>query len=117
MLEPVSPDKELWEPTIEQMFLQDEAQDFRIREAWALDCQSHGEAAIVNEKAVLKAEAEDPSFIRTCHLLVSSSDNTCQAIYEFGDAFARLARSDVLGFNPSKHKLGIVGHSAGTVGV
>ncbi|KAJ7507865.1 alpha/beta-hydrolase [Mycena galericulata] len=39
--------KEIWEPTIEALFIAD--QRGLVREAWAVDCQNHGESAIANE--------------------------------------------------------------------
>ncbi|KAG6864969.1 hypothetical protein C0991_005876 [Blastosporella zonata] len=47
-------DKEQWEPTIEQIFClqQNKATCDRIREAWAFDWQSHGDAAVLNEKVL-----------------------------------------------------------------
>ncbi|KAG5341574.1 hypothetical protein C0989_009276 [Termitomyces sp. Mn162] len=47
-------DKEQWEPTIEQIFRlqQQKDQRDRIREAWAFDWQSHGDAAIINARVL-----------------------------------------------------------------
>jgi hypothetical protein len=39
-----SPDKEQWEPTIESLFSQSSSRHFSIREAWAFDWPTHGEA-------------------------------------------------------------------------
>lgn len=98
--------KELWEPTIEELMRLDDFHKtpgrLRIREVWAVDCQSHGEAAVINEKVLHRVHNEDPSFL---------------PIYDYGDAFAKLASSKVLDFDPILHKLGIIGHSAGAVGV
>ncbi|KAG5338729.1 hypothetical protein C0989_006437 [Termitomyces sp. Mn162] len=43
-------DKEQWEPTIEQIFRLQQSKNRRdpIREAWAFDWQSHGDAAVIN---------------------------------------------------------------------
>lgn len=42
-------EKEQFEPTIEKLF-DLKPSVFIIREAWALDCQSHGESALLNEE-------------------------------------------------------------------
>ncbi|KAJ7450533.1 Alpha/beta hydrolase fold-1 [Mycena latifolia] len=46
--------KEQWEPTLEQIFLTAKNGDskIRLREVWAVDWQSHGEGAVVNEAAL-----------------------------------------------------------------
>ncbi|KAG6808921.1 hypothetical protein H0H93_016341, partial [Arthromyces matolae] len=106
--------KEIWEPTIEDLFGLDDSialtettprgssragGGLRIREAWALDCQNHGEAAIVNAETL----AKDPSIL---------------SIYDYADSFATLLNSGLLGeLNPELDKVILVGHSAGSVGV
>lgn len=65
-------DKEHFEPTIEKLFdLKSSA--FIIREAWALDCQSHGESALLNEEKLRDRSAiSKPSNMlprRMCYLL------------------------------------------------
>jgi hypothetical protein len=42
--------KELWEPTIERIFMTENAKPdgLRIREAWAIDAPNHGDAAALN---------------------------------------------------------------------
>jgi len=43
-------DKEHWEPVIKELFEEDHAAGSAIiKEAWAIDCQDHGESAILNE--------------------------------------------------------------------
>ncbi|KAG6864014.1 hypothetical protein C0991_001094 [Blastosporella zonata] len=97
--------KETWEPTIEDLFGLDDSVavtasgGLRIREAWALDCQNHGEAAIVNAETLVK----NPNLLN---------------IYDYADAFASLYRSGLLGtLDPTLDKVMLVGHSAGSVGV
>ncbi|KAF8075722.1 Alpha/beta hydrolase fold-1 [Lyophyllum atratum] len=98
--------KETWEPTIEDLFALDDSQAtttidgaLRVREAWALDCQNHGEAAVVNAETLVK----NPDGIN---------------IYDYADAFASLYKSGLMGtLDPNLHKVILVGHSAGTVGV
>jgi len=97
--------KETWEPTIEDLFALDDKLTpttvgaLRVREAWALDCQNHGEAAVVNAEIL----AKDPALMD---------------IYDYADAFASLYRSGFLGpLDPELHKVILVGHSAGTVAV
>ncbi len=43
-------DKEAWEPTIQYLFLQNDPGTGKplLREAWAFDMQSHGEASSLN---------------------------------------------------------------------
>lgn len=47
-------DKEQWEPVIEKLYAlrSDTASSSQIREAWSFDWQSHGESAVLNEKAL-----------------------------------------------------------------
>ncbi|GLB33147.1 hypothetical protein LshimejAT787_0100320 [Lyophyllum shimeji] len=97
--------KETWEPTTEDLFALDDSQApasdgaLRVREAWALDCQNHGEAAVRNAEILAK-------------------DSALVDIYDYADAFASLFRSGLLGtLDPALHKVFLVGHSAGTVGV
>lgn len=43
-------DKEHWEPVIKDLFEEDHATGSAvIKEAWAIDCQDHGESAVLNE--------------------------------------------------------------------
>jgi len=43
-------DKEQWEPVIEHLFSQSGPSHPRIREAWAFDWPTHGDAAILNQE-------------------------------------------------------------------
>lgn len=45
--------KEIWEPTMEDIYLFAEARELKIREMWSIDAPNHGEAAILNEKSLL----------------------------------------------------------------
>ncbi|KAF8622431.1 hypothetical protein AX15_007015 [Amanita polypyramis BW_CC] len=46
--------KETWEPTLKRIFQQDSG--VKLREAWALDCPNHGEAAKYNEDVLRQDE-------------------------------------------------------------
>ncbi|KAK0472758.1 alpha/beta-hydrolase [Armillaria novae-zelandiae] len=89
--------KEQWEPTMRHLFNLDVRST--IREAWAVDCQNHGEAAILNERVLI----DHPGVL---------------SIYDYVDALVALRR-DLLGkSNPDyteRDKFILVGHSAGTV--
>ena len=43
-------DKEQWEPVIKYLFSQSGSSHLRIREAWAFDWPTHGDAAILNQE-------------------------------------------------------------------
>ncbi|KAJ7510692.1 alpha/beta-hydrolase, partial [Mycena galericulata] len=70
--------KEQWEPTLSQIFFKHSEPNagFSIREAWAVDWQSHGVAALINEAAlqnrpgvsVVEWAAAIASFIESPHL-------------------------------------------------
>lgn len=45
--------KEQLEPTIEDLYKLLESGKVKVREAWAIDCPNHGDAAILNEKILL----------------------------------------------------------------
>jgi hypothetical protein len=50
-------DKELWEPIIQHMLeLDSKGPVRRIRDAWSLDWQSHGEAGLLNRRALNERE-------------------------------------------------------------
>ncbi|KAF8581812.1 hypothetical protein K439DRAFT_1352898 [Ramaria rubella] len=50
---------EQWEPTLNHLISQSkDSRDFPIREAWSVDCPNHGEAAVINEKALLRGGFE-----------------------------------------------------------
>ncbi|PPQ72403.1 hypothetical protein CVT26_003796 [Gymnopilus dilepis] len=89
--------KEMWEPTVEDLFKLDETR--LIREAWGLDCQNHGEACTLNEDIL----SRKPDIL---------------TIWDYADAFATLYKSGILGpLNPKVHQVILCGHSAGAVGV
>lgn len=50
--------KETWEPTIHDIYKIDDERSTGpiVREVWGLDCQNHGEAAILNEDVLLHNE-------------------------------------------------------------
>jgi hypothetical protein len=109
-------DKEQWEPTIQKLFtLQSEKSNFpQIREAWALDWQSHGESAVLNELAL----KDDPESARTSRhyssriwLLLIGIPLT--ALDLWGYAIAEFLKSDLI----AGHRLVGVGYSSGTVGL
>jgi hypothetical protein len=53
-------DKELWEPVIARIFQfaqSDSAERYKIRETWAFDWPTHGEAAVINQ-ALLQDRAD-----------------------------------------------------------
>ncbi|TFK63034.1 alpha/beta-hydrolase [Pluteus cervinus] len=87
--------KEQWEPIIEQLFhhQQSKVDPFhRIREAWAFDWQSHGDAALLNAQVLQERE------------------DTVSA-FEWADAIATFV-AWLLKHEPN-HRLVAVGHSAG----
>ena len=46
---------EQWEPTLDNLFsLARNSSAFPIREAWSVECPNHGDAAIINEKVLLR---------------------------------------------------------------
>ncbi|KAJ3508790.1 hypothetical protein NLJ89_g5563 [Agrocybe chaxingu] len=93
--------KETWEPTIEDLFKLDSGErgTYTIREAWALDCQNHGDGCTLNE-AIL---CQDQSIVN---------------IWDYGDAFATLVNSGLLRpFDRGRNPIVLCGHSAGAVGV
>ncbi|PPQ66820.1 hypothetical protein CVT24_008679 [Panaeolus cyanescens] len=93
--------KETWEPVIEDLFNLDDGKSgtYIVREAWALDCQNHGEGCTVNEDLL-------------------SRDQGLLTIWDYADAFASLVKSGLLGIiDPTKTQIVLCGHSAGAVGV
>ncbi|OCH85625.1 alpha/beta-hydrolase [Obba rivulosa] len=83
--------KELWEPTIQKLFeLHAKGSGLAIREAWAFDWQSHGEAGVVNAEA-LKSETNGLS------------------VQEWADGLKAIAASEHL----AGHHLVGLGHSSG----
>ncbi|KAJ7212532.1 Alpha/Beta hydrolase protein [Mycena pura] len=83
--------KEIWEPTIEDIF---RLQQHRcVREAWALDRQDHGDAALLNCEELMRNRAEG----------VLS--------YEWAEAIAAFACSPRM----QGHRIVPVSHSAGAI--
>lgn len=64
--------KELWEPTLETLFSLRNGRDppTNVREAWALDWQSHGDSAVLNTSA-LKARREGLTIADWAHAIVA----------------------------------------------
>jgi len=64
-------DKEHWEPVIKELFEENHAAGSAIiKEAWAIDCQDHGESAILNENEL------ESSKRHICERSISSSRST-----------------------------------------
>ncbi|KAF8072085.1 Alpha/beta hydrolase fold-1 [Lyophyllum atratum] len=84
--------KEQWEPTIERIFHLQQSKDRRdrVREAWAFDWQSHGDAAVLNEG------------------LLNSREDAVSA-GEWALALESFVKSHLKG-----HRIVALGHSAGT---
>ncbi|KAI0363610.1 alpha/beta-hydrolase [Pilatotrama ljubarskyi] len=84
--------KEAWEPTIQYLFCQKDPTSGKplLREAWAFDMQSHGEASILNAEQ-LKNVAALP-------------------VDEYADGFKAFAATGAL----AGHRLVGIGHSLGT---
>jgi len=95
--------KELWEPTIEHLFEIDKTkrahnEPTQILEAWAVDCQNHGESAALNDDILLSK----PGILN---------------IHDYADAFFKLYKSGLLGdLQKGVQKVVILGHSAGAIG-
>lgn len=53
------------EPTISHLFKLDKQNT--IREAWTVDCQNHGEAAILNEKVLVERPGVLCEYLRYWH--------------------------------------------------
>ncbi|KAJ3846005.1 Alpha/beta hydrolase family-domain-containing protein [Lentinula lateritia] len=90
--------KEMWEPMLEELLLLEEkgSSKHAIQEAWAVDYETHGESAILNEET-LKAH---PKHVAT---------------YEAAEIYARIFQRHLAHFKPSIHSLVAIGHSAGCV--
>jgi pimeloyl-ACP methyl ester carboxylesterase len=90
--------KEMWEPTLEELLqLEDRNLEIHnIQEAWAVDYETHGESAILNEEA-MKAH---PQHVAT---------------YEAAEIYAKIFHTHLSHFNPNIHDLVAIGHSAGCV--
>ncbi|KAJ7352287.1 hypothetical protein DFH08DRAFT_775196 [Mycena albidolilacea] len=85
-------DKEQWEPVIEKLYAlrSDTARSPQIREAWPFDWQSHGESAVLNEKA-----------------LEDGPDSACM----WASAITGFIKSDVV----KGHRLVGIGYSSGSI--
>ncbi|KAJ7490534.1 hypothetical protein FB451DRAFT_1513195 [Mycena latifolia] len=104
--------KEIWEPTIEALFAADREQ--LVREAWAVDCQNHGESAIANEKTLF----DHLQLIGM--VLLSASQNTIFTVEQIsGNMPVHLLHSSALAtFRRElihQEKVIFVAHSAGAV--
>ncbi|KAJ7799995.1 alpha/beta-hydrolase [Mycena olivaceomarginata] len=96
MLHGLGMHKEQWEPILEKLFtLQSEKSTFyRIREAWSLDWQNHGESAVLNEEAL----KDDPK---------------SASLDLWGRAIAHFLTSGLV----TGHRLVGIGYSFGAVGL
>jgi hypothetical protein len=116
--------KETWEPSLER-FLTLSTQPgskVRIREAWAVDCPNHGEAAFLNEPKLNLPEFRNNCVCqlfsteqRCTHTYVDALPVTCEkyahAVHRFLNAIHRDERGTSVDFRTRK-LLGI-GHSLG----
>ena len=70
-----STDKEAWEPTIQHLFhLSNDPQlpfEYRVRETWSLEWQSHGESALLNVDALAERDSFGTPLLHrgTIHIL------------------------------------------------
>ncbi|KAI0656485.1 alpha/beta-hydrolase [Cubamyces menziesii] len=88
--------KEAWEPTLQHLFCQTDPRSGKplLREAWAFDFQSHGEASVLNEAQLMPLKAGIP-------------------VDEYADGFKAFVATGAL----SGHRLVGIGHSLGTSAV
>ncbi|KAG6901876.1 hypothetical protein C0995_007000 [Termitomyces sp. Mi166 len=104
-------DKEQWEPTIEQIFRLQQRKDerYRIREVWAFDWQSHGDAAVINARVLdSRKDAVCQSKPRVSHPLeVLTSSWAAPA--EWALSLESFVEAHLRG-----HRVVALGHSAGT---
>ncbi|KAJ3528232.1 hypothetical protein NMY22_g9497 [Coprinellus aureogranulatus] len=93
--------KEEWDIVISNLFKIQSSKDepFRIREAWSFDRQNHGDAAVLNARA-LNGRKEGTLYLRLRNA----------ALYEWALALTWFVRSPLL----YGHRLVPFGHSAGT---
>ncbi|PCH33126.1 hypothetical protein WOLCODRAFT_63391 [Wolfiporia cocos MD-104 SS10] len=89
--------KEFWEPVIEALF--ENADPLQIREAWSVDWQSHGEAAVLNESLLKQIDGG------LCMFFL----DLIAAAQEYAVGVRAFVRSPHL----AGHRLLGVGHSAG----
>lgn len=86
--------KEQWEPVIYDLFQADAMNAVSvIKEAWAVDCQDHGESASLNEDVLLGA-------------------SRCVSCCEYAGVFLSLLRSGQVDL---KTRIVFIGHSAGAI--
>lgn len=100
-------DKEHFEPFLEHLFsLSEDDGSARIREAWALDWQSHGDSAVLNADVIKPDEIVSESD-HALHHQISSSH--LPGISIWGQALASFASSTRL-----QGPIIAIGHSAGS---
>ncbi|KAK0443841.1 Alpha/Beta hydrolase protein [Armillaria borealis] len=87
--------KEHWEVTIQRLFVLALSSRIRILEAWAIDAQTHGASAAMNEETI-----EAPEF----NYLIQDYAEACANVYNL------LLRPTI---REGIHKLVLIGHSAG----
>ncbi|KAK0441531.1 Alpha/Beta hydrolase protein [Desarmillaria tabescens] len=87
--------KEHWEVTIQRLFALALSSSIRILEAWAVDAQTHGASAAMNEEII-----EAPDF----NYPIQDYAEACANVYK--SLLRPIIREDI-------HKLVLIGHSAG----
>ena len=104
-------DKEQWEATLGHIFaIQDRKSEFhRVREAWALDWQSHGDSAVLNA-VVLDESDECVCMSAFLFFFMWMLIMVCLAASERAVALSWFLRSD----HVKGHRLVGLGHSAGS---
>ena len=109
--------KEHWEPTLEHIF-EYAARDGRvkIRDAWAIDCPNHGDAAVLNERTLLWGY---DNCTRTVSLLHAACSPLLMPVS--WEEYARSVHLFLSGLYPgvgvdfAKRKLVGIGHSMGCI--
>ena len=110
--------KEHWEPTLEHI-LEHAAHDVRvkIRDAWAIDCPNHGDAAVLNERTLLWGY-DNCAFFASAVWCVYSSPPLFLVSWE---EYARSVHLFLSGLYPgvdvdfTKRNLVGIGHSMGCI--
>ena len=104
------PDKEQWEPVIENLFnpQQKMGKAHRIREAWSFDWQSHGDAAILNRQ-LLKVRPGGVCMSNASFFFSLRTTKSSSAIHDWRHAIANFVRSPYM----KGHRIVPLGHSAG----
>lgn len=103
----IFPDKELWEPTIGELFRSPVSSS--IREVWSFDWPSHGQAALANAPQLEKFSAISTAFPHLC----SRWTYIClAAMADWGKAMAEFIHSQLQG-----RSLVAIGHSVGSIAV